>query len=79
MTKPNDFLQSVWDKLPENDKKEIYLNDIITSENAPRYLAGLIEAAEISIDLKIEIAEKILNNQQLTQYEKKIIKIDIAD
>lgn len=79
MTKPSDFLQSVWDKLPENEKKEIYLNEILTSEKVPRYLTGLFEAAQITLDLKIEIAEKIINDQQLTPEEMKIIKKDIVD
>ena len=79
MKKPDNFLQSVWDKLNETEKKEVYLNSIIFSDEAPAYLAGLIEPAEISIDLKITIAEKIINGQRLTTYEKNIIKIDIAD
>lgn len=79
MKKPENFLQEVWDKLSEQQKKETYLNSIIYSLDAPPYLAGLIEDAEINIDIKITIAEKIIDSRQLTQYEKTLIKYDIVD
>lgn len=79
MTKPEDFLLDVWEKLSTDEKKEVYLNSIITAENAPPYLYGLIDEADASLDDKIRIAEKIINGEALTAREKKIIKYDIVD
>ncbi len=79
MQKPEGYLQSVWDKLSEEQKKETYLNSIIYSFTAPPYLAGAITNADTTIDNKINIAEKILNNETLTEHEKKLIGLQIAD
>ena len=79
MKKPENFLQAVWDKLSEDEKKEVYLDDIIYSLTAPPYLAGLIEKAECSLDDKITIAEKILNGENLTESEKKLVNFDTID
>ena len=79
MKKPADFKQEVWDKLSEDEKKEVYLDDIIYSLTAPLYLAGLIERAECSLDDKITIAEKIINVETLTENEKKLVNFDTVD
>jgi len=79
MTKPENFLLDVWEKLSTEKKKEVYLNSIITAENAPPYLFGLIVEAEASLDDKIRIAEKIINGEALTAREKKLVNYDIVD
>ena len=75
MKKPETFLQEVWEQLSDAEKKEVYLTDLTTSENAPCYLYGLFEDLDLSIDNKITIAEKILNinKEPLTDKEKKAI------
>lgn len=79
MKKPENFLQSVWDKLTDKEKKEIYLDDLVTTESAPAYLAGAIENAPASLDDKIAIAEKIIKGEKLTDAERKKIDLQIAD
>ena len=79
MKKPENFLQSVWDKLTEKEKKEIYLDDLVTTEGAPAYLAGAIENAPASLDEKIAIAEKIIKGEKLTDADRKKIDLQIAD
>lgn len=79
MTKPEDFLLDVWEKLSTDEKKEVYLNSIITAEDAPPYLYGLIDEAAAPLDDKIRIAEKILNGEALTAREKKLVNYDIVD
>lgn len=76
MERPDDFLIDAWEQLPEDEKKEIYLTHIVTSENAPRYLAGaLLENDEITLDKKIDLAEKIIKGELLNPAEIKIIGI----
>jgi hypothetical protein len=79
MKKPENFLQAVWDKLTDKEKKEIYLDDLVTTEGAPAYLAGAIENAPASLDDKIAIAEKIIKGEKLTDAERKKIDLQIAD
>lgn len=79
MKKPENFLQSVWDKLTDKEKKEIYLDDLVTTEGAPAYLAGAIENAPASLDEKIAIAEKIIKGEKLTDADRKKIDLQIAD
>ena len=79
MKKPENFLQAVWDKLTDKEKKEIYLDDLVTTEGAPAYLAGAIENAPASLDDKIAIAEKIIKGEKLTDTERKKIDLQIAD
>lgn len=79
MKKPENFLQAVWDKLTDKEKKEIYLDDLVTTEGAPAYLAGAIENAPASLDDKITIAEKIIKGEKLTDAERKKIDLQIAD
>lgn len=79
MKKPENFLQAVWDKLTDKEKKEIYLDDLVTTEGAPAYLAGAIENAPASLDEKIAIAEKIIKGEKLTDAERKKIDLQIAD
>ena len=79
MKKPENFLQSLWDKLTEKEKKEIYLDDLVTTEGAPAYLAGAIENAPASLDEKIAIAEKIIKGEKLTDADRKKIDLQIAD
>lgn len=79
MKKPENFLQAVWDKLTDKEKKEIYLDDLVTTEDAPAYLAGAIENAPASLDDKIAIAEKIIKGEKLTDAERKKIDLQIAD
>lgn len=79
MKKPENFLQAVWDKLTNKEKKEIYLDDLVTTEGAPAYLAGAIENAPASLDDKIAIAEKIIKGEKLTDAERKKIDLQIAD
>ena len=70
LVKPELFLQSVWDELSDTEKKEVYLNDIITSNRAPQYLEGLIR------DVKITIAEKIIQGNELTEQEYTVLGFD---
>ena len=79
MRKPENFLQAVWDKLTDKEKKEIYLDDLVTTECAPAYLAGAIENAPASLDDKIAIAEKIIKGEKLTDADRKKIDLQIAD
>ena len=79
MKKPENFLQAVWDKLTDKEKKEIYLDDLVTTEGAPAYLAGAIENAPASLDDKITIAEKIIKGEKLTDADRKKIDLQIAD
>jgi hypothetical protein len=79
MKKPENFLQAVWDKLTDKEKKEIYLDDLVTTEGAPAYLAGAIENAPVSLDDKIAIAEKIIKGEKLTDADRKKIDLQIAD
>ena len=79
MKRPDNFLLEVWEKLPDNEKKEIYLDNLVTTEGAPAYLAGAIENAPASLDEKITIAEKIVNGEKLTDAERKKIELQIAD
>lgn len=79
MEKPGLYLQSAWDKLTNEEKKDIYLHEIISSQKTPHYLAGLIEEAETTIDNKITIAEKIIKGEMLTECEKKSIGLNTAD
>ena len=79
MKKPENILQAVWDKLTDKEKKEIYLDDLVTSDAAPAYLAGAIENAPASLDEKIAIAEKIVNGEKLTDADRKKIDLQIAD
>jgi hypothetical protein len=79
MKKPENFLQAVWDKLTDKEKKEIYLDDLVTTEGAPAYLAGAIENAPASLDEKIAIAEKIIKGEKLTDADRKKIDLQIAD
>jgi hypothetical protein len=79
MKKPENFLQAVWDKLTDKEKKEIYLDDLVTTEGAPAYLAGAIENAPASLDDKIAIAEKIIKGEKLTDADRKKIDLQIAD
>ena len=79
MKKPEYFLQTVWDKLTDKEKKEIYLDDLVTTEGAPAYLAGAIENAPASLDDKIAIAEKIIKGEKLTDADRKKIDLQIAD
>jgi hypothetical protein len=79
MKKPENFLQAVWDKLTDKEKKEIYLDDLVTTEGAPAYLAGAIENASVSLDDKISIAEKIIKGEKLTDADRKKIDLQIAD
>lgn len=79
MRKPENFLQAVWDKLTDKEKKEIYLDDLVTTEGAPAYLAGAIENAPASLDDKIAIAEKIIKGEKLTDADRKKIDLQIAD
>ena len=79
MKKPENFLQAVWDKLTDKEKKEIYLDDLVTTEGAPAYLAGAIENAPASLDDKITIAEKIIKGEKLTDAERKKLDLQIAD
>ena len=79
MKKPENFLQAVWDKLTDKEKKEIYLDDLVTTEGAPAYLAGAIETAPASLDDKIAIAEKIIKGEKLTDADRKKIDLQIAD
>ena len=79
MKKPENFLQAVWDKLTDKEKKEIYLDDLVTTEDAPAYLAGAIENAPASLDDKIAIAEKIIKGEKLTDADRKKIDLQIAD
>lgn len=79
MKKPEDFLLDVWEKLSTDEKKEVYLNSIITDEKAPPYLYGLIDEADAPLDDKINIAEKILNGEELTTREKRLVNYDIVD
>lgn len=79
MKKPENFLQSVWDKLTDKEKREIYLDDLVTTEGAPAYLAGAIENAPASLDEKIAIAEKIIKGEKLTDADRKKIDLQIAD
>lgn len=79
MKKPENFLQAVWDKLTDKEKKEIYLDDLVTTEGAPAYLAGAIENAPASLDEKIAIAEKIIKGEKLTDADRKKIGLQIAD
>lgn len=79
MKKPADFRQEVWDKLSEDEKKQIYLDSLVYRLSAPLYLAGLIERAECSLDDKITIAEKIINGEKLTENEKKLVNFDTVD
>ena len=79
MKKPENFLQAVWDKLTDKEKKEIYLDDLVTTEDAPAYLAGAIENAPASLDDKIAIAEKIIKGEKLTDAERKKLDLQIAD
>jgi hypothetical protein len=79
MKKPENFLQAVWDKLTDKEKKEIYLDDLVTTEGAPAYLAGAIENASASLDDKIAIAEKIIKGEKLTDADRKKIDLQIAD
>lgn len=79
MKKPENFLQAVWDKLTDKEKKEIYLDDLVTTEGAPAYLAGAIENAPASLDEKIAIAEKIIKSEKLTDADRKKIDLQIAD
>lgn len=76
LVKPELFLESVWDKLSDKEKKEMYLGDIIRSERAPQYLEGLIWDAKITLDMKITIAEKIIQGKKLTQQECTTIGFD---
>lgn len=79
MKKPENFLQAVWDKLTDKEKKEIYLDDLVTTEGAPAYLAGAIENAPASLNEKIAIAEKIIKGEKLTDADRKKIDLQIAD
>ena len=79
MKKPENFLQAVWDKLTDKEKKEIYLDDLVTTDGAPAYLAGAIENAPASLDDKIAIAEKIIKGEKLTDADRKKIDLQIAD
>lgn len=79
MKKPENFLQAVWDKLTDKEKKEIYLDDLVTTEGAPAYLAGAIENAPASLDEKIAFAEKIIKGEKLTDADRKNIDLQIAD
>ena len=79
MIKPESFSQDVWDKLTDKERKEIYLEEILMSENAPHYLYGAIIHAKTTLDRKIEIAEKITDGKMLSDEEKKEIDLDIAD
>lgn len=79
MKKPENFLQAVWDKLTDKEKKEIYLDDLVTTEGAPAYLAGAIENAPASLDEKIAFAEKIIKGEKLTDADRKKIDLQIAD
>jgi hypothetical protein len=79
MKKPENFLRAVWDKLTDKEKKEIYLDDLVTTEGAPAYLAGAIENAPASLDEKIAIAEKIIKGEKLTDADRKKIDLQIAD
>lgn len=77
MKKPDLFLQEVWDKLNDTEKKELYLNDLLISDKAPHYLEGFIESLTFSLDKKIEIAEKFIYDLPLAPEEKK--ELDAAD
>ena len=79
MKKPENFLQAVCDKLTDKEKKEIYLDDLVTTDGAPAYLAGAIENAPASLDDKIAIAEKIIKGEKLTDADRKKIDLQIAD
>jgi hypothetical protein len=79
MKKPENFLQAVWDKLTDKEKKEIYLDDLVTTEGAPAYLAGAIENAPASLNEKIAVAEKIIKGEKLTDADRKKIDLQIAD
>ena len=79
MKKPADFKQEVWDKLSEDEKKQIYLDSLVYRLSAPLYLPGLMERAECSLDDKIKISEKILEGEKLTENEKKLVNFDTID
>lgn len=75
MKKPELFLQEVWDQMTDAEKKEVYLNELTTTLDAPCYLFGLFNDVDLPIDNKITIAEKILNinKEPLTKEEKEAI------
>lgn len=76
MKKPDNFLSEVWEQIPDDEKKQIYLNYIVTAENAPAYLADvLLDNDELTIDKKIKLAEKVLSGELLNPTEKNILGI----
>lgn len=79
MKRPEYFLEKVWDKLSEKEKKETYLDSLIYSLEAPIYLSRMIERSDASLDVKITVAEKVIKGEELTDEEIKKIGLQTAD